>query len=289
MTITPEPDGSISIANQKAIEDRLYQWLDKYSEEKFPSEHRNHLGVSIIGDRCSRKLWYNFRWVKLEKHEPRMKRLLNRGHLEEPKFTELLMWMGFHVRTIDPETKKQYRFSSVSGHYGGSGDSVALLPDLPNFHILIEYKTHNNKSFTKLKTDRLKISKPQHYTQMCCYGKEFKLKYGLYCAINKDNDDIYFEFVELDWNLATLMEKKAAGIIDSQIAPPRISDQPSYFDCKRCHFNDICHNGAAVEINCRSCRNATPIDKGEWRCSIYGEIPLDFIKKGCPQHASING
>ena len=25
-------------------------------------DHRNHLGGSIIGDECERKLWYVFRW-----------------------------------------------------------------------------------------------------------------------------------------------------------------------------------------------------------------------------------
>lgn len=292
-TFTPsrEPNGSLSIATQQAITKELYAYLDEYSTQE-PLKHRNHLGVSVIGDKCSRKLWYAFRWCKLEQFEPRMRRLFKRGHSEEQKFADILGWMGFFVRTIDPETKKQYAFSGVGGHYGGSGDSVALLPwfrNDENFRILVEYKTHNKKSFTELKTKGLKLAKPQHYIQMCGYGRAFKTKYGLYCAINKDDDDIYFEFLELDYNVAILSEKKAADIIGSQIPLPRISDNPAFFECTYCNFKDICHNGTTVEVNCRSCKNAIPIDKGRWSCQLYNsEIPIEFVAKGCEKHASIN-
>lgn len=296
-TFNREPDGSISIAMQQAITKELYTLLDDYScQDKL--RHREHLGVSVIGHKCSRYLWYSFRWCKLEQHIPRMRRLFKRGHSEEQKFADLLGWMGFHVRTIDPETKKQYAFSSCGGHYGGSGDSVALLPWFKgpdgserdeSFRILVEYKTHNKKSFTELKAKGLKLAKPQHYIQMSCYSKAFGVKYGLYCAINKDDDDIYFEFLEMDWNVAILSEKKASDIIQSQLPMPRISDQPTWYDCTYCNFKQICHFNDKVEINCRSCKNANPVEKGQWYCSLYKNvIPFDFIKQGCPQHVSIN-
>ncbi len=292
MEIKREPDGSLSLPTQKAITDELYSMLDDYSREQSPAKHREHLGASVIGEKCSRKLWYAFRWVKLEQHEPRMRRLFKRGHYEEEKFRALLSWMGFLVRSIDHLTKCQYHFSTVDGHYGGSGDSVALLPWFQNaedLRILVEYKTHNTKSFTKLKADGLRKAKEQHFIQMSCYGRAFKIRYGLYLAINKDNDDIHFEFVELDWNLALLMEKKATDIITSQTPPPRISDNPAWFDCKYCQFQDICHHGECVEVNCRSCRNAQPIENGQWRCNLWNAVIPDTaaIMKGCPQHQSI--
>jgi hypothetical protein len=290
---TREADGSLSPATISAINAELYHLLDEYSEEKYPSKHREHLGVSIIGEKCHRKLWYSFRWAKLEKHIPRIKRLFQRGHLEEPKFADILGWMGFYVRTIDQATNRQYRFTAVNGHYGGSGDSVALLPWFQNdedLRILVEYKTANAKSFAAMKKDGLQKSKPIHYIQMCGYAKAFGIRYGLYLAINKDDDDIHFEFLELDWNVATLMEKKAADIINSQIAPPRISDNPAWFECKYCAFQDVCHHGECVEINCRSCKHAQPIENGQWRCNLWNAVIPDraAIEKGCSQHESIN-
>ncbi len=289
--IVREPDGSLSLPTQKAITDELYSMLDDYSREQSPAKHREHLGASVIGDKCSRKLWYSFRWVKLEQHEPRIRRLFKRGHHEEEKFAAILAWMGFFIRSIDPETKRQYSFSNILGHYGGSGDSVALFPwfrDDENFRVLIEYKTSNKKYFLELKEKGIRIAKPQHFTQMCCYGKAFNLKYGIYIVLNKEDDAIYFEFVELDHNLAILMEKKASDVIYSKAPPPRLSDHPSYFECKYCHFNAICHYNEKAEVNCRSCKHANPIEDGQWHCSLYqATIPLDFIKVGCPQHTDI--
>lgn len=292
-TFSREPDGSLSPTTIKAITDELYSLLNEYSEEKHPSKHREHLGVSIIGEKCSRKLWYMFRWCKLEQFPPRMKRLFNRGHLEEPKFADILGWMGFHVRTIDKSTNRQYRFSSVSGHYGGSGDSVALLPWFASdesFRILVEYKTHNKRSFEALKKDGLIKSKPKHHIQMACYAKAFGIRYGLYLAINKDDDDIHFELLELDWNVATLMEKKATDIISSQIAPPRIAENPAFMECKYCPMQGICWYNEKVEINCRSCKHSRPIEKGQWHCGLWNAIIPDrsAIEKGCSQHVSIN-
>lgn len=287
-----EPDGSLSPTTIKAITDELYSLLDAYSEEKFSSKHREHLGVSVIGEKCSRKLWYMFRWVKLVRFPPRMKRLFNRGHLEEDKFYDLLTWMGFYVREIDDEANREYKFSGVSGHYGGTGDNVMLLPWIrdENFRILVEYKTHNKKSFEALKKDGLIKSKPKHHIQMCGYAKAFKIKYGLYCAINKDDDDIHFELLELDWNVATLMEKKAADIISSQIAPPRIAENPAFYDCKYCPMQGICWYDEKVEINCRSCRHSKPVENGNWHCGLWNAIIPDraAIEKACPQHVSIS-
>lgn len=289
-TFFQNPDGSFSDQTRKEIEQELYRLTDEYFETEYPSEHRDHLGASVIGESCSRKLWYGFRWVKLEKFEPRMKRLFARGHSEEKKFLELLTWMGFFTRQIDPLTDKQYKFSAVHGHYGGSSDSLLLLPwfQKEEDRILGEFKTFNNKWFQKLKADKLKLAKPQHYTQMCGYGKAFRTRYGLYCAINKDDDEIYYEFVELDWNLAQQMENKAAEIIVSKVPLPRISDNPVYQECKYCNFNGICHYSQPVEINCRSCKMASPADDGEWFCNRFNQIiPKDFIKQGCKDHVSV--
>lgn len=283
---------TFSPETRQAIVDHLYELTEEYSIETYPAEHRNHLGASVIGDDCSRKVWYSFRWVKLEQHEPRMRRLFDTGKREEARFQELLTWMGFFVREIDPATDRQYRFSAVNGHYGGSGDSVALLPWFrkdDDIRILAEYKTHNKKWFEDLKAKKLRLSKPQHYDQMCAYGKEFKTRYGLYCAKNKDTDEYYFEFVELDWNRATELENKARDIITAKFPPARIADNPSFWKCKFCFAVDICHHGETVEKNCRSCKMAVPVENSEWFCNRFNDIiPKDFIATGCPDHQSVN-
>jgi hypothetical protein len=124
---------------------------------------------------------------------------------------------------------------------------------------------------------------------MCAYGKAFQLKFGLYIAVNKDDDDIHYEMMELDWNYATELENKARDIIYSKFPPRRISENPASWECTYCVFKEICHAAEKVEINCRSCKLSEPRDKGQWYCNRWNNIiPSDFIKTGCEFHISVN-
>lgn len=270
------------------IEAKFIELDEEYSREKYPAEHRNHLGISIIGEECHRKLWNSFRWLKLEQFEGRMRRLFNRGHREEPEFEQFLLWAGVKIRSINPETDKQYVLSSVSGHYGGATDGIGLISWLDDLPVIVEYKTHKDKLFNALKNDGLRKTNPKHWAQMCGYGKDFKVKHGLYGAVNKDTDERIYRFFELDWNHALEMEKKATDIIYAKIPPQKISEQPAYWKCKLCTFNGICHHSEPVEKNCRSCEFAVPVLDGQWGCMKFDQIiPKEFIKIGCNEYVSI--
>lgn len=280
-------DDTMPNLNAYEIQSRLYEYAAEYSVEKYPSEHRHHLGISIIGDPCSRKIWYGFRWVKLIQHDPRIRRLFQRGHKEEKTFRDFLLWVGFHFRGVDADGK-QFRISAVNGHYGGSTDDIALIAWVDDIPVIVEYKTHGDKSFTELKEKKLKAAKPQHLDQMAGYGQGFKIKHGLYCAVNKNTDEWYFQFVELDWNRAIELEKKATDVIYSQTPPQKINENPSYFICKFCDFKGICHSGEAVEKNCRSCEFSNPVEDGVWKCSKFNDtIPKNFLPVGCDQYKAI--
>lgn len=271
------------------IVETLNQYANEYCIEKWPSSHRKHLGISIIGEPCSRRIWYTFRWVKLIEFEARMRRLFQRGHREEPHFEDFLIWAGIQTQTIDPRTNKQYLLSSVEGHYGGSTDGIGIITWADKLPIILEFKTHNKRLFTLLKEKGVKVAQPKHFAQMCGYGYGFEVKYGLYCAVNKDDDDWHFEFLELDLNYGMQLEKKASDIITSKTPPARISDNPAFQACTFCDFKGICHNNEPVEINCRSCKMSEPIAAAKWKCNRFNaEIPKNFIEKGCPEHLSVN-
>lgn len=286
--MTEPPDISPNHPNfPQLIEERLKQYEEEYSIETFPAEHRHHLGASSIGEECWRKLWYQFRWVKLHQAEGRMRRLWNRGHREEEVFERFLMWAGFSSRSINPETDEQYYFSKVDGHFGGSIDGILLIRWAENFRIIAEYKTFANKYFIELKEKKVKLAQPKYFAQMCSYGAAFKVEYALFYAVNKDTDEWHREFVKLDWQYADQLERKAEHIIYSSTPPDRISNQASYWKCKMCIFNGICHFNEPVEKNCRSCVFASPGEKAEWNCEKYGQIPRDFLKVGCGEWKGI--
>lgn len=264
--------------------------LDAACRELFKEDPRKHLGASVIGDDCKAKAWLAFRWVHFEEFDGRMLRLFNRGHEEEHRFVRWLKAMRWQVWELDPQTQKQFRIKGAKGHFGGSLDSIFRAPpeyDIPD-DMLGEFKTHSDKSFTKLKKEGVAKSKPMHFRQMCSYGRAYGFKFAVYCAVNKNTDEIWFEICQLDWSQADDLFRKAEGIVFSRTMPPRIAQVATFIDCKYCDLSEHCHNGKMPAKNCRSCRLAVPVDDGQWLCEARNLIiPDEVIKVGCPSWSRI--
>ena len=264
--------------------------IDEYCAKHYNDGHRTHLGASLIGHECDRYLWGVFRWLKLDQPGGRMQRLWNRGHREEPKFIEHYRGIGCEVWEL-AENDKQFRISNIESHFGGSLDGKIKLA--PKYRVkqtlLSEFKTQaTGSNFTKLQEKGVKFCKPLHFDQMSCYGKEYGFKYALYTCVNKNDDDLHVEIVELDWSRYDVLMLKAFDIISSQVAPQKIADSPAYMACKYCHLQGICHEGHSPEKNCRSCKYASPIENADWFCNGYKNvIPSDFIPKGCDRWEAI--
>lgn len=302
---------------------------------------RHHLGASIIGRKCSREIYYSYRWATPSQFDGRMLRLFDRGHEEEFRFADWLRLVGATVETIDPKTKhklfyhgdsdsyftiapgetisdnaamhcddvsdvdwhiiratgkgveipkpRQYGFKDATGHFAGSHDAhitnlpyVNLLDLSPLATLLGEFKTHNEKSFKNLVEVGVKEAKPEHHVQMVTYMYEDNLPAGLYCAVNKNTEHLHFEFVLRDDTLANNMKARAYHIIFAERPPPRISTSPVWFDCKYCDHKPICHYGAPMAKNCRTCKSSRPVANGEWACAQWNcIIPKEAQPLGC--------
>jgi len=245
----------------------LPQIKDAYDPDNTP--FRSHLGASLIGGTCDRALWYGFRWYFVPNHQGRLVRLFNRGHLEEGRFIAALMTIGVQVYQSDANGK-QYRISDCDGHFGGSTDGIAIgIPEYPQHYVLTEYKTHGEKSFKKLQSEGLKAAKFEHFVQMQTYMNKLNIDIGLYLAVNKNTDELYGEFIELNRNIAQIYTERASSIIHARTPPKKINKSPAWYECKFCDFKDICHNGAQPAVNCRTCMWSIPVENAEWQCLKY--------------------
>lgn len=295
---TADDDVLSQPGERKRIAAEIMQDIDAYCVAAYDDGHRKHLGASLIGHECSRYLWNVFRWLKREKFTGRQLRLFQRGHLEEARFEEYLRGIGAEVIAFQPDAdgnankgEQQFRIVGVMGHFGGSLDGQIKLPAKygVGFGMLSEYKTKGTgRGFTELREKGVKLAAPMHYAQMSMYGRHYGYKYALYMSVNKNDDDMHVEITELDWQLAEQLERKAEDVITSPYPPAKIAQSPAFGKCKMCNFSDICHNGAEVEINCRSCAASSPVDGGQWFCRVYGSnIPLDYVAKGCDKHVPV--
>lgn len=266
---------------KEAIDEALFKAQDR--------THRRHLGASVIGDECARKLWYSFRWASKIEHPARILRLFDRGKLEESRIVAWLEMCGVQVWQIDPATQKQFRISGYLGHFGGELDGVGkgVLHYGP---YLLEFKTHNDKSFDDLVKNGLIKSKPLHHIQMQMYMGAMKLLYGIYIAINKNTDDLYIETTVFSQEVYDKYSARAKMIIDAPEPPARISRDPTFWVCKFCDHRAICHLGEEPQVNCRTCAHSTPVEGGVFQCERPQPVspaPIDFLTEetGCDYYA----
>lgn len=276
-----------------AIPEPLHQTIGmifKWYEEKSAAEPmRPYLGASIIGHNCRRYLWLSFRWALKSKFEGRLLRLFGTGHREEGRIVEELRGIGCQVWETDMNTGEQFEITDCNGHFKGhlDGKAVGLPEAMQTVHVL-EFKTHNTKSFKDLCAKKVKESKPMHWAQMQVYMLKEQLDRAMYIAVCKENDDIYTERVHLDAHAACSLIDKAGKIIEMNEPPPRISNDPSWFECKFCDMHPICHGTTTPLPNCRTCAHSTPEEASEWTCEKYNcVIPLYNQAHGCDSHRYI--
>lgn len=186
-------------------------------------------------------------------------------------------------RAIDRgQGPKQWSFVDHGGHFAGSLDGKVKGPDLPEGWGGIEFKTHSEKSFADLERKGVLTSKRQHYVQMQVYMYYCELPWYLYIAVNKNTDALYTEVVFYKAELAEQYAEIAGSIIRSSTAPQRLSNDPSWYECRFCDYREICHKGKLPQRNCRSCTYARAVKGPRWECTLYHSIiPSDFIPKGC--------
>lgn len=265
------------------IATKLLEKLDKGTVQQTP---RMHLGGSEIGKPCTRRAWYSFRWVTYPSFEKRMLRLFDRGHREELVFEHLLKEAGCEIYTVDNDTGEQFRISDYHGHFGGSLDGIIFgVPDMPNVWMLLEMKTHNDKSFKQLKAKGVRESKPEHLAQMQIYMHYKKLTNALYCATNKNDDELHFEIVGYEPDTIPKLQRKAETALFAEAPPTKLSENPAFWQCKFCQFHGVCHMGEPPELNCRTCNHVEMLDDGKWKCSKHGdERNKKQLLEGCKDH-----
>lgn len=270
----------------KAI-DTFYEDLQLVKDNEAP---RAYIGTSIIGHKCRRYLWLNFRWCVNERKSGRVLRLLSTGSREEDIAVFNLQQIGIDIKYTGLDQLNFDYGSHVKGHPDGL--IISGVPTAEKSQHMWEHKTMNKANFEKLIKEGLQSSKPMHYAQVQCemYGAEANLGYkvnrALYQVLCKDDSRIYAERVRLDEAYAQKLIKRAQDIATSDNSFPRLSESPSWYECKICPAYGICHQGELpCRISCRNCAHATATKDGTWICELYkSEIPTGAQLNACPWH-----
>lgn len=248
------------------LADANHTTLSIINNRKHEADMRPYLGGSQLGHSCARYLWYSFRWCYKEYLNNRVHRIFQRGHVEEDFFIENLKYAG--VQVYGEQKEITFAFGHGKGHIDGLGLNIREAHKAVH---LLEFKTMNDKYFKEMKKYGLQKAKKVYYDQ--CQIYMFKLpnvERTLFCAVNKNDDEYYIERVKLDKPYAEDLERKAKSIVLAEIPPPRMKEDPTWYECKFCSAADICHHGAALNQTCRICANMGIEQDGYWSCGVHG-------------------
>lgn len=286
MAIIPEIENTIQAKLNAFDAEELT--INNYTRKS--DKVRPYLGMSSIGDSCMRKLWYGFHWVCENKKPRRVLRIFERGDWAEHRIVRDLKLIGVNcfrrgeegnkieiTGAVDEEQETLTGFAGHSkGHTDGRCDNV---PGAEKTEHLAEFKSANDKNFKKFVKLGVKEAHPVYYGQLQRYMHETKLKRALFIVENKNDETRYAERVYYDKDHAEDLCRKEMHIITAEEPPAKIGES-TWFECKWCDKNEVCHSNDNVLQNCRTCDSSDIENEGKWSCNGK-ELSIDEQKAGC--------
>ena len=267
---------------------------DALVEQSKKEQPRPYLGASSIGEACSRKLWYRFRFLKEVFDTATLKRFRD-GHITENTIIEQIKLVP-HIK-LEGIGKNQIEIIDVDGHLKGhlDGEIEGLIEAPKTIHVF-EAKAVGEKKFNELKKYKLELGEklalrkysPVYYAQIVLYMFKRHRDRAFHVFATPGARDWVSIRTEADNNFAKSLIEKARRIIYANDAPEGISRDPAFFDCRYCGMFKVCHEKELPPRQCRVCCHSSPVDDGKWHCSFHKkEISYEEQLKGCANHLFI--
>lgn len=240
---------------------------------------RLHLGMSG-GGYCSRRQWYGWLWAAPRSIPARGLCAIDDGNRGEDVIAARLQAApGSSLLTRDPETGRQFEVVDAGGHVAGHMDGVVYgHPAAPKTPHVWECKVVNQRkfdAFRKLKAKDGGKATLRQWDYVYWVQAQLYMLHGGYTrhwltvasAGCRDWDSCRTEFVRDEAEY--LAERMRSMVENVGELPERVAETPKAPDCMWCDYKEICHEGAPVALNCRTCSFAKPVDGPQWLCTKH--------------------
>lgn len=254
-------------------------------------KRRPYLGMSSLGNECSRQLWYGFRWAQTISFSAQTLRFFEDGHRTEDLIANRIKAVdGIELITEDETTGRQIGWRDFGGHLRGHADGILTgLLQAPKTRHLWENKAVNDKKFKKLEKLKeinekaaLSIWDFVYYAQQVLYMSYEGLTRSWMTVTTPGGRYQIGIRTEEDPAEAIKLKAKAERIIFSDQAPDPFSTVDKAPPCLWCDYKELCRGQKAADRNCRTCAHVTPEKDGTWSCRRL-ELPVGYNvqKTGC--------
>lgn len=244
---------AIDLTSKSMLSDRINVHIDNALElERDRQKQRDYLGGSRLGVECERALQFEFFNTPKDEGKDfkgRILRVFERGHWVESACIRWLRLAGVTILTKDPETGKQFEYSSINGLVKGHSDGKIIAgPEVFGpFPRLWENKGLQQSDFLSIQRNGLIKEKPVYYGQVQIYMQSFGLTENpaLFSVVNMNTMDILWLPIVYNPDYASQLDARAVRIIQACIAGellPRFRNDPSYYLCKWCSWAERCYS-----------------------------------------------
>lgn len=287
------------VALATTIEDPTLAAVDAAVERIAATEQaRPYLGASAIGRECERQLWYGFRWCARETFKADTLYRFEDGHRTEYlRAARLRLVPGIELHTIDG-TGRQFGVSYAAGHFRGHLDGAirGLVQAPVTWHVWEGKAVGEDKQakLAKLKAvdekSALEQWDPVYYAQAQVYMQLTGMTRHYLTADSPGGRTCVSVRTDHSPTYAPQLLVKAERIIFSAEPRPKLSSDPSFYQCKWCPAQQVCHGRKLPPVNCRTCLHATPEDDGDgrWTCALRKvDLTVEQQRAGCHGHRYI--
>lgn len=247
--------------HRPTLSEQLTEQIDRALQTENQSQTpRNYLGASRLGVSCDRALQFEYLQTPVDEgryFSGQTLRIFAAGHVFEDLAISWLCVAGFELYT-ETTAGGQFGFSAVDGRLRGHVDGI--LASGPAFldaqyPALWECKSLNAKSWKDTVKRGVTLSKPVYAAKIALYQAYMEPQIpgiasnpALFTAINKDTAELYFEWVPFNGELAQRASDRGVRVLracDGEELLPRVSKDPTHYECKFCAWQDRCWQGGA--------------------------------------------
>jgi hypothetical protein len=256
---------------------------------------RMYLGMSS-GGRCARQQWYAWLWAGSRELDAASLRRIADGYAgEDIAAARIQAVADVALLTRDPETGEQWEVADAGGHVRGHLDGVVVGHTVaPKAKHVWESKVVAEKSLAKFRKIKGEVGEKaalrqwnfEYWVQAQLYMLHTGMTRHWIVVSSAGCRDWDAARTELDRDQAEYFAERMRSMVQNvDELPERAGETPFHPACRFCDFTAICHEGAPVEKNCRTCRHSKPVDGPDWICSL-DDCALTAAQQiaGCDRH-----
>lgn len=257
-------------------------------EETQSKQYIDRIPTKMVGDKCIRAIWYDFRFCEdlgLDGVNLRSREL---DKTRKATIIRELSSVGCVVSEIDQRNGKPWSVSEYAGHLFGELDGIieSGIEEAPSKAHVLKIESVYSKTFGQVKIAGIEKALP--YTFAAAQAEMYLMDIDrTFVIINcNDSSELHAERIKLDREQAKFFIDRIGGVITAEAPPVGISDNKNSQSCLSCPMSKVCHDGYMVKPTCRNCCHSTcDREQGGWVCTKWNsQIPFEAQTQGCDSH-----